>query len=81
MPKMIDGRKYWSAEEAEFLSGPENLKTKEQNEEARDYYVAKDINYLLECILDDIDPITGRHISEEEQELIEKRRKRQEDGA
>ena len=39
MPKMIDGRKYWSAEEAEFLSDPANLNTKEQNKEAQDYYL------------------------------------------
>ena len=63
-----DGRKYWTKEEVDFLTDPKSKLTKEQNKELRELHITKDLNYLLDCIMNDTDPITGKKISEEELE-------------
>ncbi len=72
MPKMIDGRKYWTQEEGEFLTDPANLRTKADHAAAREYHETRDVNYLIDCILSDRNPLTGKSISEEEQEVYER---------
>ena len=54
-----DGRKYWTKKEAEFLSDPKNLTTKELHKEAHDLAVTQNLNYVIECILCGTDPVTG----------------------
>ena len=54
------------------MSDPAGPKTREDHENAREYFIARDMNFLIDCILSDRNPITGGSIAEEEQGIYER---------